>query len=71
VVVGCDKPIRGLAATVSDLKGPAGSIPAAQVRIRYAVPWGSILQTNADNYEQLPYPAEPGSLLAILEAPPK
>jgi hypothetical protein len=36
VVVGDEKPIRGLKAVASDLKGP-GTIPASAVRVRYAV----------------------------------
>ena len=43
VMVGSTKPIQGLKATVGDLKGPSGVIPAAQVQVRYALPWG-------DNY---------------------
>lgn len=43
VLVGAAKPIEGLRATATELKGPAGVIPAAQVRFRYALPWG-------DNY---------------------
>jgi len=71
VAVGCDRPIRGLTATVGELRGPAGSIAASQVRIRYAMPWGNIAQTNTDNNEQNPYPAEPGALLAMFDTAPK
>ncbi len=40
VVVGDDKPIKGLRAVVSDLKGP-GTIPASAVKVRYASPDGA------------------------------
>jgi hypothetical protein len=43
VMVGSAKPIRQLKVTPGDLTGPNGVIPAAQVQIRYALPWG-------DNY---------------------
>ncbi|HUT32515.1 MAG TPA: glycoside hydrolase domain-containing protein [Planctomycetota bacterium] len=39
LVVGDAKPLKGLKAVVSDLKGP-GSIPASAVRVRYALPDG-------------------------------
>jgi len=35
------------------------------------MPWGNITQTNSDNNEQLPYPAEPASLLAMFDVAPK
>jgi hypothetical protein len=41
VIVGDEKPLVGLQAVASDLKGTAGSIPAAAVQIRYALPDGS------------------------------
>jgi len=40
VVVGDDKPIKGLKAVVSDLTGP-GTIPASAVQVRYAVADGA------------------------------
>jgi two-component system response regulator AtoC len=48
VVLGSDQPIRGLAATVGDLKGEGGSIPAADVQIRYASPGGSAQSRTVD-----------------------
>jgi hypothetical protein len=36
VIVGDEKPIKGIAAKVSDLKGP-GTIPSANIQVRYAV----------------------------------
>lgn len=41
VVVGSTKPIRGLKATPSKLRGPGGTIPASALRVRYAVPGGA------------------------------
>ena len=71
VVLGCDKPIRGLSATAGELKGEAGTIPASAVQVRYAMPWGNLILTNPGNNEALPYPATPTPLLALHETPPK
>ncbi len=71
VVVGSDKAIRGLKASVSELKGEAGgTIPASQMRIRYALPWGEQRLTNG-NYqrEPNPYPARPRLLSCLVESP--
>lgn len=40
VHVGSTKPIEGLSATVSELKGQGGVIPATAVAVRYGVQWG-------------------------------
>jgi len=40
VVVGADRPIKGLTARVSDLKGRGGVVPASAVQVRYALPGG-------------------------------
>ncbi len=40
IVAGDEKPMRGLKAEVSDLKGP-GPIPASAVQVRYALPDGA------------------------------
>ena len=73
VVVGCDKPIRGLAATAGELKGTEGIIPASAIRIRWGMPWGENAGnlTNPDCGEFLPYPAEPSPLVALYDAAPK
>jgi hypothetical protein len=42
VIVGSDKPIRGLTVTASDLRSGSTTIPAAAVQIRYGLPWGSV-----------------------------
>jgi hypothetical protein len=39
LIAGDDKPIKGLAAAASELKGP-GTIPASAVQVRYALPDG-------------------------------
>lgn len=41
VVVGSAKPIRGLKAIASDLRGTGGVIPASALRVRYAVAGGT------------------------------
>ena len=46
VVVGSDKPIEGLGATVTNLTGTTGTIPAERVSVRYALPWGQQYKTN-------------------------
>ncbi len=71
VVLGRDKPIRGLAATAGDLKGEGGTIPASQVQVRYATPWGDVIITSTDCHEMLPYPAVPTPLQALNETAPK
>ena len=71
VGVGCDKPIRGLAATAGELKGAGGSIPAANVRIRYGMPWAVLHLTSEGMNELVPYPAEPAPLLAMFDTAPK
>jgi hypothetical protein len=70
VVVGSSKPLRGLTASVSDLKAAAGTIPAAQVRIRYGMPWGTTPLIDPTSNDCLPYPAQPTPLLALFDAPP-
>ena len=47
IVAGCARPIRDLHVAPAELRGPGGSIPAANVRIRYGVPWGEYRQVNA------------------------
>lgn len=71
VVLGGDQPIRGLSATAGDLTGEGGTIPAAQVQVRYAVPWGNVIITNPSCNEAMPYPAVPTPLEALYETPPK
>jgi len=39
VIVSSDKPIRGLKASITDLAGGAGKLPASVVRITYGRPW--------------------------------
>jgi len=56
VVVSSDKPIRGLKATVTDLKGAAGKLPASVVRVTYARLWGATRSRPRDD--------------ALLDAPP-
>ena len=54
VMVGDDRPIRGLAASVSDLKG-AGTIPSSEIKVFYALPDGA--GNFFDSLEEFP-PAE-------------
>ena len=67
VVVGSTGPIRALQAVPSDLKGPAGSIPACQVRVRYGMPWGS--QAGIGWLYGQPYPRSTDQLEAIADEP--
>lgn len=70
VVVGSDQALKGLvAAPAGDLSGPGGTIPAANVRIRYALPWSSVPLANGASFEPTPYPAEALSLMALAEKP--
>ncbi|HUV39243.1 MAG TPA: glycoside hydrolase domain-containing protein, partial [Planctomycetota bacterium] len=63
VVLGDTGPIKGLVATMSDLRGP-GVIPAVSVRVRFAAPWDDEI----DAYDR--YPVRPQMLGALLEKPP-
>ena len=70
VVAGSAKPIRDLKVTPAGLKGSGGAIPAANVRIRYGVPWGEYRQVNAGNRKlPSPYPVYTQRLGALAEKP--
>ena len=71
VVVGSTSTIQELKATVSDLIGESGSIPAGDVHIRYSLPWGEeeIVQPNRGLPN--PYSAKADLLGALVETPPK
>jgi Glycoside hydrolase 123, catalytic domain len=77
VVVGSDKPLEGLRATISDLRGPGGAtIPASAVRIRYALPWGGERGVYWPHYGsgdtmRSRYSRRPTLLSALSEAPPE
>jgi len=72
VVVGSDKAIRGLNVSASDLrvKGEAGAvIPASQLQIRYALPWGEEGVTNGNYHrEPSPYSTTPKPLSCLVES---
>jgi len=67
VVVGSDRPIRGLAAAAGDLEGPGGRIPASAVRIRCAFPWGN--EDGSGGLEYNRYPRSASLLEALAESP--
>jgi hypothetical protein len=70
IVAGSAKPIRDLKVTPAGLKGPGGAVPAANVRIRYGVPWGEYRQVNAGNRKlPSPYPSYAQRLGALAEKP--
>ena len=52
VVVGDEKPILGLKAEVSDLKGP-GTLPASAVQVRYALPDGVAARDQPKAFDSL------------------
>jgi hypothetical protein len=64
VVVGSDSGVAGLAASVSDFKGPGAKIPASAFRVRFGVPWGE------DDGSQQRYPVTASLLGALAETPP-
>ena len=71
VVVGSTRPIHGLKATASDLRGPGGgAIPASAVRVRYGIPWGHEY-TVRRHTGPTPYPAVEGLLGALAESAPE
>ena len=70
VMVGSTKAIRGLKVTPGELKGQNGGIPAANVGIRYGLPWGNYRAVNA-GVRRLPspYPTYTTRLGALAEEP--
>ena len=69
VVLGSDKPIVGLRATMSEWKGAAGTIHASAARVRYGIEWGHEYVTRPYTSPP-PYPAETRLFGAIAPAPP-
>ncbi len=65
VAVGSAKAIAGLKATVGELKGADGVIPASAVRVRYGLPWGT-----EDGYTNSSPYRDSGSLLGALSDEP-
>jgi len=62
VVVGSAGAIRDLKATVSDLKGSGGTLPASRILLRYATAWG----------EEMPRSRyKPKGLDILLDSPPR
>ena len=49
----------------------SGTISAANVQVRYAMPGGNVIITSPACNEALPYPAVPAPLLELYEAAPK
>ena len=64
VVVGSDRPIKNLRGRVSELASQESKIPAADVQVRYAMPWGIESSTPVGRF-----PA-PASLMDGLEEVP-
>ncbi len=69
VVVGRDGPIRNLRADAGKLTGPGGTVPAGNVRVRYAHPWGGSHVRTPYSDELPPYPRSPRLLGALVETP--
>jgi len=71
VVVGCDKPLRKLRASMSDLTAAGRRIPASAVRVRYALPWGwQHVVGRTFGGRTSPYRAAPAFLSALVDPPP-
>jgi len=70
VGVGSTTPIRGLKATAGDLTGDGGSIPSANVQVRYGIPWGDYRHVNAGQRRlPTPYMTKTMRLGALAEQP--
>ncbi|HOI55293.1 MAG TPA: hypothetical protein PLP01_08600 [Phycisphaerae bacterium] len=69
VVLGSDKPIRGLKAVVSDLAGDGGTLPASSVAVRYGFPWGDEYIVLPYTGQVSPYTAEASLLEGLAETP--
>jgi len=72
VVVASHEPVEGLVATISDLTGAAGVIPAASIRVRYGLPWGyeALYDPYGGRVRPSPYSARPVKMGALGETPP-
>jgi hypothetical protein len=70
VVVGSKDPIQGLKAAAGDLSSDGGGkIPAAQIRIRYGLPWGNCRTSTEGCFDTTAYAADAKPLWALVEAP--
>jgi len=69
VVLGSDKPIRGLKAAVGDLDGTGGRLPASSVSVRYGFPWGNEYLVIPYSGQVSPYTAEADLLEGLAEKP--
>jgi len=68
VVVGDTKPLTGLRATVSDLRGPDGAmIPSSAATVRYA----SLIGANGESGAASHYRASPSRFDGLLDSPPQ
>jgi hypothetical protein len=70
VVVGDTKPLRSLRAAASDLRGPAGTIPAAAVQVRYGLAWDEEQVAEGLRRAPNPYPYPATPLACLSETPP-
>jgi hypothetical protein len=71
-VVGSDEAIEGLQAVPAEFRSPAGgTIPAANVRVRYGIRWGDLRLANAGNRRfPSPYPTWGANRLGALAEQP-
>ncbi|MBM4038278.1 MAG: hypothetical protein FJ290_07180 [Planctomycetes bacterium] len=73
VVAGSSRPIAGLKATASALRGQRGTIPAAAVRVRYGLHWGveaGFCSGQGTDAIRSPYPRPPAFFGALSDVPP-
>jgi hypothetical protein len=75
VVLGSAKPIRGLKAIPGELRGPAGTIPASTLRVRYGVAGGAEYGVYESTYGQgsktARQPAMAEAMNTLLDVPPE
>ena len=73
VVVGAARPVRGLRAVPSELRGNSGTIPASALRVRYAAPGGAEYGIYESTYgrgsKTARQPALAEALNVLLDAP--
>ncbi len=71
VVAGSNKPIRGLKASITELKGPAGAIPVTALRVRYGTEGNAEYGITQETFDAQGNKALKPGLCILSEIPPK
>jgi hypothetical protein len=71
VGVGSTQAIRGLHGTATELRSAEGTMPAAQVLVRYGFPWGREVTAEGMRHAPDPYPQNTELLGGVADVAPK